>query len=245
MANGGEIRVVNGENFGNPRVNVIIPTLNEEKNVCDVINRLRRIGCNSIFIVDGNSEDGTVESAVKLGAQVIIQNGKGKGGALRQAFEEKVIDGDIIVIMDADGSMAPEEIPLFTEAVEMGADVAKGSRYLNGGGSEDLTATRRVGNMILTGVLNFLFLTNYTDLCYGYMAFKKEALKKLSSHLKSDNFEIETEICAKSKNLGLSVVEIPSVERARRYGKSNLRSFRDGFSILKLVLNEFVAQNFT
>jgi glycosyltransferase involved in cell wall biosynthesis len=243
MANGG-IRVVNGENPRDCRVNVIIPTLNEAGNICEILDRLKQVGCQNILIIDGNSKDNTVELAGKFGVTVVLQNGKGKGGALRQAFQEKIIDGDIVVIMDADGSMAPEEIPLFAEAVKMGADVAKGSRYLNGGGSEDLTPTRRVGNVILTRILNFLFLTNYTDLCYGYMAFKKEALKKLSSHLKSDNFEIETEICAKSKNLGLSVVEIPSVERSRRYGKSNLHSFRDGFSMLKLLLNEFVEQNF-
>lgn len=232
-----------GENFGNTRVNVIIPTLNEEKNVCDIINRLKQVGCKNILIIDGHSEDSTVEFARKLGAKVILQNGKGKGGALRQAFEESILDGDVIVIMDADGSMPPEELPLFTEAVKKGVDVVKGSRFLPCGGSEDLTPIRRVGNRILTGVLNFLFLTHYTDLCYGYMAFKKEALNKLSSHLKSENFEIETEICIKSKTLGLRVLEIPSVERARLNGTSKLNTFRDGFRILTLLLKESLKAN--
>jgi glycosyltransferase involved in cell wall biosynthesis len=178
-----------------------------------------------------------------LGARVIIQNGQGKGGALREAFENSCPNGDVIVIMDADGSMAPEEISLFAKAVKTGADVVKGSRFLPQGGSEDLTPMRRVGNMILTGILNFLFLTDYTDLCYGYIAFKKEALDRLSNHLVSENFEIETEICIKSKNLGLSVLEIPSFERARLYGKSNLRTFKDGLSILKLLLREALKAN--
>jgi len=234
---------VKAGNNGNTRVNVIIPTLNEKQNIGDIIYRLKRAGCNEILVVDGHSNDGTAEYARMLGARVIIQNGQGKGGALREAFEDSCLDGDVIVIMDADGSMAPEELSLFTEAAGNGADVVKGSRFLPRGGSEDLTPLRRVGNMILTGILNSLFLTNYTDLCYGYIAFKKEALNRLSHHLVSENFEIETEICIKSKNLGLSVLEIPSFERSRVYGKSNLRTFKDGFRILKLLLREALQAN--
>jgi glycosyltransferase involved in cell wall biosynthesis len=236
--------IVKGENFGNTRVNVIIPTLNEERNICNIIYRLKKIGCEDILIVDGHSADDTVEFARKLGAKVILQNGRGKGAALREAFENGCLNGDVIVIMDADGSMAPEEVPLFTEAVKRGVDVVKSSRYLPRGGSEDLSPMRRVGNKILTIVLNFLFFTKYTDLCYGYMAFSKEALGRLSSHLASDNFEIETEICIKSKNLGLNVLEVPSVEQGRRHGRSNLNSYRDGFSILKLLLMEFFKEKF-
>jgi len=233
---------VKGENFGNTRVNVIIPTLNEERNIGDMIYRLKRADCNDILIVDGHSKDGTVEFARKRGAKVIVQNGRGKGGALRQAFEDSFLNSDVIVIMDADGSMAPEELSLFTKAVETGMDVVKGSRFLPRGGSEDMTPLRRCGNRILTWVFNFLFLTNYTDLCYGYMAFKKEALGRLSTCLTSENFEIEAEICIKSKILGLSVLEIPSFERARIYGTSNLHTLGDGFKILLLLLKESLAR---
>ncbi len=222
----------------NLRVNVIIPTLNEEKNIGDIVLRLKRCGCNSILIIDGHSSDGTTEYAEALGAKVIVQNGQGKGGALREAFENSCLNGDIIVIMDADGSMAPEELPLFIDAFETGADVVKGSRFLPRGGSEDLTPLRRVGNKILTSALNLMFLTDYTDLCYGYIAFRKSALDKLSRHLTTRNFEIETEICIKSKVLGFNVVEVPSFERSRRFGTSNLRTFRDGFGILKLLVSE-------
>lgn len=226
------------ENNCNLRVNAIVPTLNEEESISDLIYRLRRVGCHNILIVDGNSSDGTVDKARRLGAEVIFQNGKGKGGALREAFERGCFDGDVIMILDADGSMDPEEIPSFAEAIKSGADVAKGSRFLGTGRSEDITPMRRVGNRILTGVLNFICMTKYTDLCYGYMAFKKEALKKISPHLRSENFEIETEICIKAKDLGLNVVEVPSFERARLYGQSNLKTFKDGFRILKLILRE-------
>jgi glycosyltransferase involved in cell wall biosynthesis len=230
-------RQVKGNSLRDTRVNIIIPTLNEGKNVFDIMNRLKDVGCNNILIIDGHSKDCTVELARKLGAHVILQNGKGKGGALRQAFGES-LDGEVIAIMDADGSMDPEELWLYVEAVKNGADVVKGSRFLPCGGSDDMTPMRRVGNRILTGVFNFLFLTKYTDLCYGYMAFRKEALDRLSSNLKSENFEIETEICVKSKMLGLRVLEIPSFERARLHGASKLSSFGDGFRILALILRE-------
>lgn len=227
-----------GRNFRDTRVNVIIPTLNEGKNISDIIIRLKMIGCKDILIVDGHSRDDTVETARKLGAKIIRQNGNGKGDALRQAFEGSCLDGDVIVIMDADGSMAPEEISKFIEAINDGVDVVKGSRFLPHGGSEDITPIRRFGNKILTKMLNFLFLTNYTDLCYGFIAFDRKALNKLSTNLASENFEIETEICIKSKTLGLKVIEIPSFERARRYGVSNLRTFKDGFKIMGLLLRE-------
>lgn len=232
------VQSVNGVTFGNIRTNIIIPALNEEKNIYHIILRLKKAGYNNILIVDGHSKDRTVETAMTLGAKVIIQNGQGKGGALREAFGDELLDGDVIAIMDADGSMDPEELDRFTEAIRAGADVVKGSRFLPNGGSEDLTPVRRVGNKILTGILNFLFLTNYTDLCYGFMAFRREALIKLSKHLVTENFEIETEICIKSKVLGLDVREIPSIERARCYGASNLSTFKDGLRILRLLLDE-------
>ena len=227
---------------GSDRVLVVIPTLNEAKNIPDIMYRLKSVGCQNVLIIDGHSKDGTIESAKMLGAQIIIQNGIGKGDALRQAFREGSLEFDIIVIMDADGSMAPEEISSFTNAIRVGADIVKGSRFLNNGGSEDLTLTRRVGNKILTGILNFLFLTNFTDLCYGFMAFRKEALAKLSPCLRSEKFEIETEICMQSKMLGLKTVEIPSFERARQNGESNLRTFKDGFSILRLLLEGYLGR---
>jgi glycosyltransferase involved in cell wall biosynthesis len=226
-----------------PRVNVIIPTLNEAKNIGNIIRRLKRVGCHSILVVDGHSTDGTVERAMRLGAETIIQNGHGKGGALREAFQNSCLDGDVIVMMDADGSMAPEEIPTFVEAIEKGAHVVKGSRFLPSGGSEDLTAVRRIGNIILTGVLNFLFFTRYTDLCYGFMAFRKATLDLLSPHLGSEEFEIETEICIKSSTLGFNVVEVPSVERERVHGISNLHTIKDGFKIMSLVLREAMRAN--
>jgi glycosyltransferase involved in cell wall biosynthesis len=226
------------EGNGDARLSVIIPTLNEARNITETICRLKQVGCRDILIIDGNSVDGTVESAQRLGAKVVMQHGKGKGSALRQAFGNGYVDGDIIIVLDADGSMDPEEIPSFVDAIRSGAEIVKGSRFLPKGQSDDITAMRKVGNKLLVSILNFLFLTKYTDLCYGYMAFRKEAIKRISPRLTSEDFEIETEICIRAKELGIKVAEVPSFERARRYGESNLHSFKDGFRILRVIVRE-------
>jgi len=193
-----------------------------------------------ILVVDGNSSDSTATIAKHSGATVIMQNGSGKGSALRQAFSS--VDGEIVVFMDADGSMLTEEIPHMVQTLEQHPeiDIVKGSRFLQGGYSEDMTFMRRIGNKLFVWIVNHLWSTQYTDLCYGFGAFRQEALTKLLPHLKSQNFEIETEICIKAKRLGLEVIEVPSVERRRQYGKSHLGTFRDGARILKRMLKEFM-----
>jgi glycosyltransferase involved in cell wall biosynthesis len=223
----------------NSNVAVIIPTLNEEKGVGSTLRKLIDVlGSPVLLLIDGNSMDGTVKIAKDCGAEVIFQNGRGKGAALRQALNYEGLDGDIIIIIDADGSMDPKEVPMFIEAMELGADVVKGSRFLPNGYSEDMDLIRKVGNKIMLLLVNFIWSTNYTDLCYGFMAFRRESLKKLSSRLNSTNFEIEAEICIKAQKLGLKVVEVPSVELRRGYGRSHLNTFRDGFLILLRVLRE-------
>jgi len=222
----------------NSDVTVIIPAFNEGRNIADVIHELHQMGCRNILIIDGNSRDRTVEVAKDLGVNVLLQNGRGKGAALRQAFNHDGIDGEVIVMMDADGSMTAKEIPLFLEAIESGADLVKGSRFMRGGYSEDMNFIRRVGNQFFVSLVNLFWSADYTDLCYGFVALRKDAIKKLNGNLKSTNFEIETEMFIKARKLGLNVVEVPSFEFRRRHGKSNLHVIRDGFRILKTILNE-------
>lgn len=229
--------------IGNSDVTVIIPALNEEKNIKKVLWELNHLGYHKILIVDGNSKDGTVKVAKEFGANIIFQNGNGKGDALRQAFVHDGLDGDKIVIMDADGSMNAKEISLLINALDSGADMAKGSRFLKYGYSEDMSLIRRIGNKFFLFLVNWFWSTNYTDLCYGFGIFRKDALEKLWPYLKSSNFEIETEIFIKAKKLGLNVVEVPSIEFRRSHGKSNLSSFGDGFRILKTIIEEFVNRN--
>lgn len=234
--------MLKGDLLNNTNVKVIIPARNEANTIGDIIHKLKCIGVREIVVVDGHSSDDTQKISRSLGAKVIRQNGFGKGDALRQAFWD-CLDSDIIIIMDADGSMDPKEIPLFIEAIKSGADVVKGSRFLPKGKSEDMTAFRWIGNKLLTGITNILFLTKYTDLCYGYMAFKKDALGKLNPCLKGQNFEIETEICVKAKTMGLKVVEVPSFESLRLYGASNLSALKDGVHILRTIFSESFNEN--
>ncbi|UCE29617.1 MAG: glycosyltransferase [Candidatus Bathyarchaeota archaeon] len=223
----------------NSEVTVLIPTLNEEANIAGVIRELGQMGCRNILIIDGNSRDRTVEVAKEFGVDVIFQNGRGKGDALRQAFNHDGLNGGAVVIMDADGSMNPKEIMLFIEALNSGADLVKGSRFLRYGYSEDMSVTRRVGNRFFVFLVNRFWSADYTDLCYGFAAFSNDAIKKLSPYLKSKNFEIETEVFIKAKKLGLNVVETPSIESRRRHGSSNLSAFKDGIRILKTIIDEF------
>lgn len=224
-------------------VTVIIPTRNEEKSIAELIQELNKMGYDDVVIVDGNSLDRTVEHAKKSGAVVMVQNGSGKGDALRQAFNHADLDGNVVVIMDADGSMNPKEVPLLIKALDSGVDLAKGSRFLSYGYSEDLSLIRKIGNRFFILLVNLLWSAGYTDLCYGFAAFRKHAIQDLVPHLRSKNFEIETEVFVKAKKMGMKVVEVPSVEFRRQYGKSNLRSFLDGFRILMTILREVMCRD--
>lgn len=225
-----------------PTVTVIIPTLNEESTIPSVILRLHELGYNDVLIVDGNSKDRTAQLAKNLGAEVILQRGAGKGTALRQAFNHDGIKGDMVVMMDADGSMNPEEIPFLIETLASGADVVKGSRFLSTGYSEDMSLFREIGNWFFLFLVNLFWSADYTDLCYGFAVFKNKTLKQLRTVLRSENFEIETEVFIKAKKMGFKVAEAPSVELRRRYGKSNLSCFRDGLRILKAIFLELLTE---
>jgi glycosyltransferase involved in cell wall biosynthesis len=219
---------------------VVIPTLNEEKSIAEVIRELNHLGYHSILIVDGNSRDRTVEIAKEFGVNVMIQNGRGKGAALRQAFNHYYLDSDVIVMIDADGSMNAKEIPVLIKALDSGADLVKGSRFLQYGYSEDMNLIRRIGNRFFLSLVNLFWSANYTDLCYGFGVFRRDAVRKLYPYLKSKNFEIETEIFIKAKKLGLRVVEVPSIEFRRKHGKSNLNAILDGFRILREIFEEII-----
>lgn len=217
----------------------VIPALNEARTIGRIILRVKRY-VDSVIVVDGHSSDGTKEVAMKAGANVLTQLGKGKGEALRQAF--RLANGDIVVFMDADGSMRPEEIPRILKVFEENpnVDVVKGSRFMKGGCSEDITILRKIGNLFFVFLVNLFWSANYTDICYGFGAFRKSALDKVLPYLKADHFEIETEIFIKVQKLGLNVLEVPSVELKRTDGKSHLNTFRDGFRILKTIIKELV-----
>lgn len=221
-----------------PHVSVIIPTLNEASNLPFVLSHLP---CDifEVILVDGHSNDNTVEVARRCrpDIRVVYQAGRGKGNALACGFG--AARGDVIVTLDADGSTEPEEIPRFVEALQHGADFAKGSRFAPGGGSADITPLRRGGNRALVCLVNALFRTKYTDLCYGFNAFWTRCLSRLE--VNSDGFEVETLLNISATRSGLKVVEVPSFERGRLHGLSNLRAWPDGLRVLRTVLSEFLS----
>src|SRR3954468_20064795 len=153
-----------------PRVSVVIPTYNEAKNLPHVFSLLPE-DVHEVIVVDGRSMDDTIAVARSLrpDVRIVRQNRRGKGNAMACGFA--AVTGDIVVMLDADGSADPREIPRFVQALVEGADVAKGTRFSAGGGSSDITWIRRMGNKALNGIVNVLYGTAYTDLCYGYNAF--------------------------------------------------------------------------
>lgn len=217
------------------RVTVVIPALNEAANLPHVLPRIPR-SVHEVILVDGASTDGTAEVTRALwpGARVIQQHGPGKGSAVRTGFAAAT--GEIVVMLDADGSNDPSEINQLVDALLRGADLVKGSRFLPGGGTTDMPLYRKLGNDVLVGIVNLLFGSRFTDLCYGYMAFWKGDLPPLA--LDAIGFEIESQLILRARRAGLRVVETPSFESRRIYGSSNLRTIPDGWRVLKQILKE-------
>jgi glycosyltransferase involved in cell wall biosynthesis len=210
----------------------VIPTLNEAENLPHVLGRLPE-GLHEVIVVDGHSSDDTVVIARHLrpDARVLLQTGHGKGNALATGFAD--CTGDIVVTLDADGSTDAAEIPRFVAALCNGADFVKGSRFAQGGGSSDITRVRRLGNRALNSLVNNVYGTSYTDLCYGFNAFWRRCLPYM--RVDCNGFEVETLINVRIAKAGLVVHEVPSFEKDRLYGGSNLRAVRDGIRVLSTI----------
>jgi glycosyltransferase involved in cell wall biosynthesis len=220
-----------------PTVSVVIPALNEARNLPYVFARLPE-DIHEVVLVDGHSTDDTVAVARRLypDVKIVTQDGRGKGNALQCGF--RACTADIIVTLDADGSTDPAEIPRFIAALLTGADFAKGTRFVTGGGSADIDRLRRMGNRILSAMVNHLFGTRYSDLCYGYNAFWRTSLMALG--IDCDGFEVETLMNIRGAKAGIHIIEVPSYEAIRLHGQSNLRVIRDGWRVLRTILRERV-----
>ncbi|PPK95212.1 glycosyltransferase involved in cell wall biosynthesis [Kineococcus xinjiangensis] len=229
-----------------PRVSIVVPTYNEAANLPHVFALIPE-DIHEVVVVDGRSSDGTIETARALrpDVRIVLQNRRGKGNAMACGFA--AVTGDIVVMLDADGSADPREIPRFVAALTSGADFAKGTRFAPGGGSSDITRLRKAGNWFLNTTANILFGTRYSDLCYGYNAFWVDCLPALELDASGervdekrwgDGFEIETLINTRIAKAKLAIREVPSFEFDRLHGESNLNTFRDGFRVLTALIVE-------
>jgi glycosyltransferase involved in cell wall biosynthesis len=214
-------------------VTAVIPALNEAENIGWVLERLPECVTETI-VVDGRSTDDTigVALAARPDVRIVLETVPGKGAALRAGFAEA--GGDVIVMLDADGSMEPSEIVRYVSLIEAGNELVKGSRFLRGGGTTDLGRLRNLGNLALLGVANVLYGCAFTDLCYGFMAFRSRLVGGLC--LDANGFEIEAQIVTHALRANVPIAEVPSFEAARRSGISHLRTFRDGSRVLRQVL---------
>jgi glycosyltransferase involved in cell wall biosynthesis len=234
-------------NTKDPLISIVVPALNEALNLSVVLPQLPQV--HEVILVDGGSVDGTVMAARRALPDIVtvLQSRKGKGNALAAGFAR--VTGDIVVMFDADGSADPAEIARFVEALKSGADFAKGTRFTAGGGSADITPVRHLGNKFLNGVFNLGFRTRYSDLCYGYNAFWADLipLLDLPDHAApsrgkmqwGDGFEIETVIACRFAAAKISITEVPSVEKLRMFGESNLRAVQDGLRVLRTLVTEW------
>jgi glycosyltransferase involved in cell wall biosynthesis len=215
------------------KVSVVICALNEEDSIPMVLSKMPANLCE-VLLVDGHSSDNTIALARQIypGIKVIIQDGVGKGAALRTGFRHAV--GDIIVTIDADGSMDPADTVQLIDALYEGNDFVKGSRFLRKKDSDDMTLIRLIGNKIFAWITSMLFGYRSTDVTYGYNGFWRD--KYQTGELSSNGFSIETEMYLHAIKKHLKIREIAVHEFNRHGGQAKLRTFRDGWLILRTIL---------
>jgi len=216
-------------------VSVIVPTLNESENLVFVINTIPD-WVDELIVVDGCSSDDTVRVAQVLrpDIRIVSESTRGKGAAIRSGM--KVAKGDILIVMDADGSMDGTDIGAFRDALLSGADYVKGSRFCTDGGSVDITPFRRFGDWGICLLVRSLFGARYTDGTFGFKGIWADCLDFI--RIDTDGFEVELLIDIRAHRAGLRTVEVPCIETHRIHGNSHLNAMRDGLRCLRVIVQE-------
>jgi glycosyltransferase involved in cell wall biosynthesis len=225
------------------KVSIVIPAKDEEETIGDVLRDLNKIIPTlpyefEVFVIADHCKDKTAEISTGLGATVLVNQGSGgKGNALKVGF--KVATGDVVVMLDADYSHRPEDLPKFLDGLKSGAGLVVGSRIF--GGSDEYTRVRASGNFIFTAFFGLLFNYYLSDALNGYKAFRKEIVKNFI--YKSTNFEIEIELLANTIRNKMKILEVPSHERSRAGGKMKSNTIIHGTKFLLRTLYEGVRYN--
>ncbi len=232
--------VAAGENIHTnrrPKVSVILPTLNEADNLPLIFPYFPMNWVDEIILVDGCSTDGTIDIARRLfpPIKVVLEKNPGKGAALQAGY--RAASGDILVVLDADGSHDPREIPRFVSALMEGADFVKGSRFAPGGGTTDMPRYRQMGNGAFVVLTNLLFSASFTDLCYGFHAFWKYCLDAIDLE-DVNGFEIDTALYLGALRKRLRISEVPSFEGYRFHGQGKLKTIPDGWRVLMTITRQ-------
>lgn len=221
-------------------VTIVIPTRNEEGSISVVLDEVRRVWKNStppeILVVD-SSDDSTASIASVFGARVIRTAPAGKGAAVAVGVQEA--ESQNIIVIDGDGSHRPSEIPTVLFILDRGALVAKGSRFLTGGGTYDMSTIRKIGNLFFVKLFRLAGF-RVTDLCYGFVGFKKTFWERVSPVASSLAFDVNLV----SKGLFFNeecVVEFPSVERKRYAGWAKSDAIRTGLEVVTSIADAIVA----
>src|SRR3989344_6017745 len=213
-------------------VTAVIPTKNEGEGLAQIITSVRPF-VDEIIVVDGHSQDETKQITQKLGAHYLLDHGLGRGDAVRLGIG--AANGEACVLFDADGSHTATDIPRFIKPIlERRADVVLGSRRT--GGSFDLNMNfagilRSGGADFLTYLVNRRFATSLSDILYSFRALRTSVGRKMG--LTANGFAIEQEVVVKCLKQGYRLLEIPSREKARAWGKSKLQTI----SGVKLILH--------
>ncbi len=212
------------------KVGILIPTLNEEESIGEVIDGFRKLGYSRILVMDGNSTDRTREIAEERGAEVIIQTGKGKGQAVKEAFQH--MDDDVVVMIDADGTYMPEEVEKLLEPIRRGiADHVIGNRLVNFENGA-FTRLNLLGNKIINFFFRMLYGVSLHDILSGYRALTRDVYRSIL--IQKEGFEVETEMTVETIANGFRIAEVPVYYR-KRSGKTKLNPFLDGYRILRTV----------
>ena len=219
------------------KVTLIIPALNEEGCIGQTIKEVPRDYIDEIIVIDGHSTDNTAKEAREVlgpNDKVVEQKRENFGGAIFDGLD--LASGDVVMIMDADGSQNPADIPRLLEKYDEHTLVLA-SRYTKGGKSDDDTLVRGFGNWLFTKLTNLVHGTRVTDSLYLFCAISRDQFKKLA--LQSHDYGICIEFLVKAKRAGLRFKEVPTIERPRLAGKSKVNALRDGWKILQMILHKY------